>query len=585
LNCKKINTNTSKSDTSKVKIYDIFGYWKVIEKGIVTKRSERGSWVCLCLGCNKVTKKITTNILTKGRSKSCGCKSKEILKETNNSKYGVDNVFQSEQFKDKIKETNLEKYGSTHPKYVESLQQKVKETNLKKYGSTSPFGSDLIKQKIKNKIKEKYKVNHPAQNSTIRQKMKNTCIEKYGVDNYAKTEESKEKIKKTTLEKYGVESYSKTEECRQKIKNTCIEKYGVDSPQKNPIVREKIKQTRIKNKKKGIFPETPSAIVLKDGKKLSDLYRQYNINSSHLIKLYKLYGEDFVYQFCEQFPQKSDVEVLSLSILKEIDKDLELYNKVPKEFKSLRRPDFRLEKNGKVLYINVDGLYMHSELVRKDKKYHLELLDLFLNNNQIILQFREDELRKTPTIVQSIISSKLGIFDRKIHARQCQIKKISNKEGNIFFKENHLMGSYKGSISTYGLFFKEELISIVSIGMQKDKNQIKINRFATKKFCTVRGGFSKLLKFLEKTYNPSEIVSYCDRRYTDGQSYIKSGFSLSSISLGWKWTDGKNTFNRLKCRANMDDRGLSQAEHAIELRWYKIYDAGQAKYVKKCNNG
>ena len=29
----------------------------------------------------------------------------------------------------------------------------------------------------------------------------------------------------------------------------------------------------------------------------------------------------------------------------------------------------------------------------------------------------------------------------------------------------------------------------------------------------------------------------------------------------------------------MDDRNLSQKKHAEELKWYKIYDAGQAKYV------
>ena len=30
----------------------------------------------------------------------------------------------------------------------------------------------------------------------------------------------------------------------------------------------------------------------------------------------------------------------------------------------------------------------------------------------------------------------------------------------------------------------------------------------------------------------------------------------------------------------MDDRKLSQADQAKDLGWYKIYDAGQAKWIK-----
>jgi hypothetical protein len=39
-------------------------------------------------------------------------------------------------------------------------------------------------------------------------------------------------------------------------------------------------------------------------------------------------------------------------------------------------------------------------------------------------------------------------------------------------------------------------------------------------------------------------------------------------------------FNRLTCRANMDERELSEKEYAAEQGLFKIYDAGQAKYIK-----
>jgi hypothetical protein len=43
----------------------------------------------------------------------------------------------------------------------------------------------------------------------------------------------------------------------------------------------------------------------------------------------------------------------------------------------------------------------------------------------------------------------------------------------------------------------------------------------------------------------------------------------------------KNTYNRLQCTANMDSRKLSEKEHAVELGWSRIYDAGQRFYSLK----
>lgn len=66
----------------------------------------------------------------------------------------------------------------------------------------------------------------------------------------------------------------------------------------------------------------------------------------------------------------------------------------------------------------------------------------------------------------------------------------------------------------------------------------------------------------------------------NGNHLSNYGFKLEKTTLGWKWTNGSRTFNRLSCRANMDSRKMSEREHAEELKLYKIYDAGQAKFVK-----
>lgn len=76
------------------------------------------------------------------------------------------------------------------------------------------------------------------------------------------------------------------------------------------------------------------------------------------------------------------------------------------------------------------------------------------------------------------------------------------------------------------------------------------------------------------------MKSFVLSNYGTGNFLLNQGFKLEKETLGWEWTDFKKTYNRLKCRANMDNRCLSQSEHAKELGLFKIYDAGQRLYIK-----
>ena len=256
------------------------------------------------------------------------------------------------------------------------------------------------------------------------------------------------------------------------------------------------------------------------------------------------------------------------------------YDKKPPEIKLNRRPDFRLTHNNKTLFINVDGLYDHCEGGRRNpsSNYHFDLRQEFTKNNLRIFQFRADEINNKLEIIKSIVLNYFRMSDRKIPARKCQIKKITSLVKKKFFEKNHSMGDHPKSIG-YGLFLEEELISVMSI--RKINKGIDISRFSTKINLNVMGGFSKLLKHIERERNPKFIQSYLDLRYSTGVSYDKCGFELDKTHISWKWTDLRDTYNRLKCRANMDSRRLTQKQHAEELKWYRIYDAGQSKYVKK----
>lgn len=229
------------------------------------------------------------------------------------------------------------------------------------------------------------------------------------------------------------------------------------------------------------------------------------------------------------------------------------------------------------LGIEYHGLYWHSELFADSNK-HFFKREFFEKENIRLLQFYENEWLFKKDIVKSIILSKMGLSKEKYNARDLEIKEVKRLEAQNFLEQNHLMGKYLPA-SYYGLFNENKLVSLM--GIQFKSGTLEISRFCNLNNTSVRGGFSKILSFCQKKYSPKQILSFVDLRYGDGKSLLTNGFILESTTLGWNWTDCYETYNRRYCRANMDERRLSEQEHADELGLLKIYDAGQAKFIKK----
>jgi len=537
----------------------------------------------------------------------------EKYKQTNLERYGVENIFQTNNFKEKIKRTNLEKYGVEHILQAESTKEKIKQTNLKRYGVKNPSQSQKIKEKKKQACLEKYGVENPSQSEEIKEKKRQTVIKNFGFEHQMHSAEVKDKIKQTNFERYGVENPFQLEKFQKKSKQTCLEKYGVEYSLQSQEVRKKIKQTNLR--KYGVeYPIQSKKIQEKIkqtnlGKYGVEYYTQTdffkkNIKEQLSYRLVKETGErlkDWLFlqkdpkpsysSIIQKFPEnqislidlknflknykdhKSNLEVFTENLF-----NIKHFNKQPKNFNIQFRPDFQLNDQ---IFLNVDGLYWHSEKQR-EKKYHFNLREEFEENGLQIFQFYENELLEKTDIVKSIIDNATKKISNKIFARKCEIKSTSHKEAKIFLNQNHLMEST--TAKHIGLYHQDELVSIISYKHKKQKTICNIERFCSKINMNIVGGFSKLLKYLENNClepNCQEIHNWVDLRYGSGIHLLDKGFEIQKETLGWRWTNCKTTYNRLKCRANMDERRLTQQQYADELNWYKIYDAGQRLYTKK----
>ena len=472
------------------------------------------------------------NALNKFKTKGYSAKCKKCLSVENsdrgkkrtgnkNSFYGKKHTTEAisriketrEVASEKGKETSLARYGTERPAQSDEIKQKTAETCLIKFGAASFLGSERGKQKKKEGL-----------------------MSKHGVTNPCFITESNIKKKQTILDRYGVDHFSKTEEFKKAL------------------------SARRKDSKR---------IVLSDGSFVVDLCRDKQVNLSNSLRVLKAYGEAAFLSYISG--DRSGINSLEALVLSWGINGVSRFNKMLPDLPY--RPDFICD-NG--VYINADGIYWHSD-AHKDSDYHNKMRQAMEASGLRILQFREDEIRFKPMIVQSIIKNATGQNDEKLDARKCKIVDVTVSQYKDFFVESHLMGN-RHATGAAGLLFNGSIVACMSY-MQSGQT-LEISRFANKLFTSVRGGFSRLLSHIEKQRNPSIVQSFCDLRYATGGSYTRNGFSLQSVTQGWNWTDGRFVFNRLTCRANMDERKLSEAEHAKEMGIYKIYDAGQAKYVK-----
>jgi len=241
--------------------------------------------------------------------------------------------------------------------------------------------------------------------------------------------------------------------------------------------------------------------------------------------------------------------------------------------------------------IEFNGLYWHSEIY-KDSMYHLNKTN-FCNENGIrLIHIFEDEWLFKKNIVISRIKDILGLNKNKIYGRKTIIKEVSSDEAKIFIEENHIQGNINSKIRL-GLYYNNELVSLMtfgnmrkSLGRLSNENKYELLRFCNKLNTNIIGGASKLFNYFIKNYNPVEVISYADRRWSKGNLYDKLGFTFDHNSNPNYWyIIGKNRKHRFGYRKDIlikEGYDKNKTEHQIMLERgiYRIYDCGNILYKK-----
>lgn len=176
---------------------------------------------------------------------------------------------------------------------------------------------------------------------------------------------------------------------------------------------------------------------------------------------------------------------------------------------------------------------------------------------------------------------------KRIYARNCEVKEITNKEANDFFNKYHKQGALTTSVAAFGLFYNDELVQAESFGLPRIEIQAKsiwhdweLYRECSKEDYYIIGGKSKLLKAFENKYKPLALLSYCNTTLGfDGHSYKACGFNLERTSDDYYYEYNGEIIKRYKMQKNSNLRKQGKVEpiqRTLE-KYGKTYDPNKTE--------
>jgi len=374
--------------------------------------------------------------------------------------------------------------------------------------------------------------------------------------------------------------------------NTNIEKYGVGNVFLNNEVREKIYNTRKNNRINDIEDlinidyENDTYTFKCDCGKDHDFNISYNNYKNR-----KKYGIK-ICTICNDYTKNSGKEMEMINFIKE-NYDGEIIENSRSIISPFELDIYLPELN---IAFEFNGVYWHNELY-KEKNYHKNKTETCLEKGIQLIHVWEDDWNYKQDIVKSMILNKLNKSMNKIYARKTVVEEVTdNKLIRKFLIKNHIQG-FVGSSIKLGLFYENELVSLMTFGKKRlfmnsksNQGEYELLRFCNKLNTNVIGGASKLFKHFTKNYDFSEITTYADRSHSNGKLYETLGFDfISKTPPNYYYVIDGNRKHRFGFRKDVlvkEGFEPKKTEHEImlERKIYRIFDSGSLKYKKILNN-
>ena len=491
--------------------------------------------------------------------------------------------------------------------------EKRRKTIAAKWDSVDQFYSHVTSKRQQTMV-DRYGQANSAQVPEIRSKQVQTIVERYGVENVAALPETQEKIKRTNVERYGTEWHQLTDVGKQTRAQTNTERYGTASPLASPVVRA----TLISNhtNKHGVAypsqrPDVKDKITasvrarygvdnyaqrhftaetlakLEDGEWLRD---QHSVQQKTLVEIAADIGVDpktvgtwmkkhsiEVQRFLHSTGEHEVVEFLTGIGVSVITGTRQL---IPPYEIDIYLPEHNIA-------IEYCGLYWHSDIhPRIGPTYHSTKTDMCDEQGIQLITLFEDEWVNQTDIVKDKLLDIIGMSTAPaIGARKCiVVRDPSLVDVRQLLEANHIQGYGGGSIK-YALEHDGKLVAALVVKNHQN-GTYEISRYATTG--RVVGGFTRLLQAFMRDYQPRQVYTYADRRWSTGRLYEKTGFTRVRNTRPSYWYLSPRADHRLHRshfrHANLAaalgeyDPSLTEFENCDRNGVLRVWDCGLIRY-------
>ena len=608
----------------------VYGLFTILD---VVIDDNKAKCVCRCQ-CGNI-RLIMPCIITKGRISSCGC------------------IRQSKEYRNKMSNKSKE-WANNNPEKVKEISSKIKQCYNDnpdkrvqvgiKTSNWAKNNPDKIAEKAA-RFSEWCKAN-PDKLDARSIKYKEWCkqnpnsVQEIGnkISEWCKNNPDKVLARTEKIKQY----YKDNPDAVTNIANKCKQWYNDNPDIVHEIVEKRLQtfqnnsdiQDTINKKRVQWYKDNPDKVKL-IGEKISSTFKQKRINNDFSLLLNKIHP-DYIQPLLN-----GDINSLSEILIKcpicgEYDKhsfhnifrinsnDIKpnSHNLCHKCYANISQSSPELEiksiinamYNGKCiensrsvippleldLYypeknvaVEFNGNYWHDEN-HKSKDYHFNKFKLCKDKNiRLVSIYESDWYNKRDSIINLL--KNIFIDSKIIYARNCTISKLDYKTKSAFINEYHFYGdSNQGAIS-YGLYYNNELVSVMSFGKVRGQNKLHNNkdhyelvRFVTKDNVRVTGGASRLFKKFISEYHPVYIICYSDNDFFTGETYNKLGFKLKSLgeSIDYQWVKGTKALSRYECMTNkLLEKYPKYRNINIEcsVEDYIMHDLGYSK-LYRCGN-
>lgn len=501
-----------------------------------------------------------------GPARSCECAMESVAVQVSNAAMEHDSIKKTEILEHR-KKTVKEKFGVDNVFQDENVKQKSKQTCIERFGFSNPMQSAEIKERAAQTCTERHGARNPGQVVEFREKMKETCLERYGVEYGMQSDAAKEKYKLTMLEKYGVEHPMLLTSVKDRVCATNMTRYGVGNVSTRHYSLDTIAKLADEDWLVSAYMERPVASIAAElGISVQPIYtrlREYDVEK---------YGSAF--------------EMNIISFIKTITDSCVVQN----TRKIIAPHEIDIYLPGNKIAIECNGSYWHSELQGRGREYHVHKTNACKEQGiQLIHIWGHDWIQKCE-LIKSRIKAKLG-KNARIYARKCAVQLVDSCVMTDFLNKNHIQGNCPASVR-YGLFYQDELVAVMTFGKSRYKKDIEFEllRYCSKQGINVTGGASKLFKKFTREYDPESVISYSDRMWNTGTLYEQLGFEYShssppSYSYTMNYLDFENRVayqkHKLKDKLENYNPDLTEWKNMKIHGFDRLWDSGNDVWVYK----